>query len=115
MWAGKASLGVTAGWNPTASVLSSGLQEPRQLGTGGTNAIHLLTFNTLVEIRGCYTFCMAIKIISGSYYTVNTNDVVEALNIYQKVQDGTATAEEQALVSNTDTTGFEAAGEVEIA
>lgn len=50
---------------------------------------------------------MAIKIISGTVYSVDTELSTDAWNIFKKYSDGTATPEEIALITNTQETAFE--------
>lgn len=50
---------------------------------------------------------MAFRIISGNTFEVNTELSTEAWNIFQKYVDGTATAEELALITDLGVSAFE--------
>lgn len=54
---------------------------------------------------------MAILFISGAKYAVDAANSETAQGIFEKYLAGTATAEEQALVSQVEATAFEIAGE----
>lgn len=50
---------------------------------------------------------MSFKVISGTIYEVNAPSSTDAWELFRKFSEGTATAEEQALIVDTGTTAFE--------
>ena len=54
---------------------------------------------------------MAFTFISGQVFSVEAATADEAWALFQKHVDGTATAEESALVSDTGVSSFEISGE----
>lgn len=50
---------------------------------------------------------MAITLFKGNYYIVDAATFIEAMAIVDKIEAGTATAEEQALLLDTGATGYE--------
>ena len=50
---------------------------------------------------------MAFQVISGSTYSVNAELSTDAIAIFQKYIEGTATAEEAALVTDLGVTSYE--------
>ena len=50
---------------------------------------------------------MAFQVISGTTYSVNTELSTDAIAIFQKYIEGTATAEEAALVTDLGVTSYE--------
>jgi hypothetical protein len=50
---------------------------------------------------------MSYKVISGSVFEVSADSSTAAWELFKKFSDGTATAEEQALITDTGTTAFE--------
>lgn len=50
---------------------------------------------------------MAFEVISGNTYSVDTELSTDAIAIFQKYIEGTATPEEAALVTNLGVTSYE--------